>query len=324
MRTTDFQITTRDRMVLAATLYQGDAASGSQVALIAPATGARRTRYARFASFLAAQGWSVVTFDYRGIGGSRQQPEGTPAPTMQAWGELDLADVITWIHEHHRPSRLVAVTHSIGGQLLALAPNHHLVDAMVAVGVQKGYWRLWPGPRKYGVYLFFKLYIPLCVALFGRLPLRMAALDDLPPGVALDWARWCQYDDFLDAGRQSLRERFSRFRAPILALSFEDDIYFAPREAVDSLMERYYVNAPCLRCHIIPAAHGLEEVGHSGFFDREDFPQRWWLEVSNWLKSGTLEPPSMAEGDSLLARGTPLRKAPVSPGGVAITSVASG
>jgi len=42
------------------------------VAIINPATSVSCRYYSRFADYLHAHGWDVVTYDYRGIGESRQ------------------------------------------------------------------------------------------------------------------------------------------------------------------------------------------------------------------------------------------------------------
>jgi predicted alpha/beta hydrolase len=159
------------------------------------------------------------------------------------------------------------------------------------VAVQKGYWALWPSPRRYGVLAFFGLGVPLALRSMGRLPLRLVGLEDLPPGAARDWARWGLHDEFFDSSLRGQAKRFGDVRVPILGISVDDDYTYAPKPAVDWLYDRYYKNAPGVRCHIVPGDYGLGEVGHSGFFRSRVAPVVWWDDLSAWLAGATATDP---------------------------------
>ncbi len=59
-------LTAADGYALGATLY----GSGSRAVLVMSATGVPQSYYAKFAGYLAERGFTVLTFDYRGIGRS--------------------------------------------------------------------------------------------------------------------------------------------------------------------------------------------------------------------------------------------------------------
>jgi predicted alpha/beta hydrolase len=297
----EISVATRDGWWLAASLFRapGDAC---RVVLIAPAIGASRHRYAPFAAHLARRGWTAVTFDYRGMGESRARDAGAPDPTLVAWGEEDLSAMIDWIERELAPARITAVAHSIGGHLLGLARNHERLAAALAVSAPRHHWWLFTGFYRYLLYAFFRFTVPLLVALLGRLPMRLARLDDLPGLVALDWAHAALHDDSTLAPRwRRLREGFRRFTTPLLALSFEDDRRIAPRRTVEELLRTFYRHVPRWHLHVDPAAYQVPALGHSGFFDGVA-PPRWWDDVACWLASAP-EWPSCASGagSSLLA-----------------------
>ena len=275
-------ISTADGVVLAASVHEPAAASHG-VAILLPATGSDRHRYEAFASFFARQGWHAVTFDYRSIGESIVPQADMHLASMLAWGEQDLDAVIRWVRSRLAPRRLVLIGHSIGGQIIPFAASHRQVDAIVTVAAQKGHWRLFPAPQKYAVLGFFQIYIPLCLKLFGRVPLRFAGLDALTADVARDYARWTTNLPYYDADGTDLTPRFGDVRAPILALSFADDAQYAPKAAVDFLLQHYYVNAPTWRSHIDPRQLSLDGLGHSGFFDPAVCPPDLWKETAGWL-----------------------------------------
>ena len=67
----------------------GDPATARAGLLIAPAMGVEQRYYADFAQWMAAQGWLVLSFDYRGMGASR------PAGMLGSLKGLE-ADIRTW------------------------------------------------------------------------------------------------------------------------------------------------------------------------------------------------------------------------------------
>lgn len=256
-----------------------------RVAIFLAATGATQGRFAEYARHLAARGWHAVTFDYRSIGASPTPPDAHDKVSMRAWGREDLSAVIDWATQHLGDPAIALVTHSIGGQVAPLARNADRVRAMLAVAVQKGWYRLWPTWHRYAVFGFFRFYIPFFLRLRGDVPLRVVGLDPLQRGVAEDYARWTLRPDYLDERGESMHEAFARFRAPILSLSFEDDATYAPRPTVDRLFEAFYRNAPVLRAHIHPERFGVKTLAHSGFFDPAICPPAFWDETEGWLRA---------------------------------------
>lgn len=264
----------------------GGVISQPRAAIFLCATGASQGRFGHYARFLATRGWHAITFDYRSIGES-VTPEGAEhLVSMRAWGREDLSAVIDWACLQLDDPAIALVTHSIGGQIAALARNTDRVRAMLAVSVQKGYYRLWPTWRRYGVYAFFRLYVPCLLRIRNHVPLSWAVkhLDRLERGVAEDYARWTLRPDYLDEHGRSLDDAYERFAAPILSLSFEDDVIYAPKPTVDYLFERFYRNAPVLRAHVMPQQFGVQALAHSGFFKHEDCPPSFWDETESWLR----------------------------------------
>jgi predicted alpha/beta hydrolase len=280
----DCHIPARDGLLLGATVFEPATTGARKAILVASATGVKRARYRPFACFLAQQGWSVVTFDYRGIGDSRTAHVKQLEHTMFEWGEKDIAGVISWIDQTWSPASIAAVTHSIGGQVLPFAANHHRLRGMIAVGSQKGHWKLWSGFGALLCWAFFHA-IPVVVRLLGYLPMRFAGCEDLPPRAAREWGRWGTHHDFVDANGRSLNDHHASFTAPILALSFSDDLY-APPPAVEKLLE-FYRRAPREHRHFRPAQFGVKELGHSGFFVGPA-SERLWRMAAEWLDQTVL------------------------------------
>ncbi len=281
------RIPARDGFKLAATLFEPHSPKGPDAAwqddtlvLINSATAAPRGYYEPFARFLSNRGFAVLTYDYRGMGESRPRSLRGFDARLHQWGEQDLAGVLDWAVSRVQPRRLLAIGHSVGGQLVGLADNNERIDALMTVASQSGWYKLWPKSEHRRHALRWHVGVPLLSRLFGYVPGRLGIKEDLPGGVAREWAAWCRSPGFLLEGHEERRAGFERVSRPLLAFSFEDDD-FAPRAAVEWL-HRLYSNAQVTHRHFVPATSGLGEVGHFGFF-RERFRETLWKEAASWL-----------------------------------------
>jgi predicted alpha/beta hydrolase len=256
------RIPARDGFRLAATLYEP--APGQEldaVVLVNSATGAPRGYYDAYARYLAGQGFAVLTYDYRGMGGSRPKSLRGFRARMLQWGQEDQVGLIDWIRDHLRPRHLLVVGHSVGGQMVGLASNNDRVDALLTVAAQNGYLGHWPEQERWKLALRWYL-VTLVSWIFGYVPGSIGIKEDLPGGVAREWAAWCRRPGFLFQGHEERRGGFERFAKPFFAYSFEDDGY-APRAAVESLLGAYK-NARVTHRHVQPRELGAESIGHFG------------------------------------------------------------
>lgn len=262
---------------LAASVFES--AGSHTVVLVNAATGVPRQFYRNFACYVRDHGWTAVTYDYRGIGGSAPPSLRGFTARMRDWALIDMPAVIDWVSARYQPRRLFAVGHSFGGQGIGLIEQPGRIAAMVGVSAQSGYWGVQGGAEKYRAWLAVTVMIPVLTRLFGYFPWSsFAAGEDLPGGVALEWARWCRDRDYLLGDDTLPLERYDDFAAPILAYSIEDDDWGTAR-AVDDMMRAY---RDVTRRHLVPANYGLSRVGHMGFFRRGS--EAIWDEAMAWLE----------------------------------------
>lgn len=281
MHISKMSLTARDGFTLAGTLYE-PADDSERTVVISSAIAVRRRYYNPFASFLCSQGLRVITFDYRGIGDSLRSSIKEAKGTMRDWGENDLAGVLDSVATRWPHARLQVVGHSAGGQFVGLAPGNQRIHALLTVGAQSGYWRLWPWPRRYLFAILWYLLMPGLTRLLGYFPAKRLGLgEDLPSGVALEWARWCRSPAFIiDTDGSPLRKHFKTLARPILAYSIADDP-LAPQQAVEVLLS-YYSSASIEHRHIHPPDLGVAPLGHFGFF-RDKSQTTLWQDSLKWL-----------------------------------------
>ena len=268
-------LTAADGYRLSATLY-GER-SGKAV-LVLPATGVPQGYYAKFAAWLAQQGFRVLTFDDRGIGKSLQGVVRAVRARMRDWALLDAAAAMAGLEPF---SKIFLVGHSFGGQALGLLPAQERIAAALVVGSQSGYWRNWPPLGRAWMWPVTHFLLPGLATLHGYFPgSRFGFGEDLPKGVAIEWASWCRHPTYL-VGALRAEDAYARFAAPLRAYAFSDDP-FGPLPAVKKLLELYPASRSEVR-HLTPADLGVARIGHFGFF-REPFRDTLWREAREWLE----------------------------------------
>lgn len=279
--TEELRIVARDGRALAATTYAA-AGSAERVVIIHGATGVKRSYYDRYARFVASQGFLVLTFDYRGIGGSAGNDIRAESCDMRQWGEIDVASVIDAAARRYPGKRLLAVGHSAGGQLFGLADNNERVDALFAVSVQSGYWRHWSGLPRWRLALLWHVLMPGLVGALGYFPSRRFGFgEDLPGGVAREWARWCRHPEYLvDREGRPLRQYFEHYSGRIRACVVTDD-WMAPRAAIEALVS-WFVTARVEIGSLAPKDVGTRALGHFGYFRETGRPA--WQDGVEWLR----------------------------------------
>ena len=275
----------RDGYQLAAQLWlpSGDA-RGSVI--VSGATGVLERYYARYTSFLREQGYAVLTYDYRGIGGSRPASLRGSRIRWRDWGEYDFDAAVRWLRGRDPNGLLVSVGHSIGGFLPGFATAATQVDRFLSVGAQYAYWRDYAAAQRWQMFAKWHLFMPAVTALCGYFPgRRLGWLEDLPAGVALEWAfrRARLETSYPSHERDEVLQRFAAVRAPMLAVSLSDDEYGTP-----SAIERglsYYQNSLRTHVRLRPDELGLAQVGHFDLF-REHHREGFWRATLVWIDEG--------------------------------------
>jgi predicted alpha/beta hydrolase len=200
----------RDGYRLGATLYRA-AADVDRVVLVMAATGVPQEYYGKFATYLAERNCGVLTFDYRGIGRSLHSALRDVDASMEDWALLDGAAALDFLEHEFSPERKVSIVgHSFGGQSLGLLPRRHRIRAALIVGSQSGYWRKWPLLGRAWMWPATHLLLPIVPRLPGYLPMaRYGFGEDLPAGVAIQWASWCR-DPLYLVGALGVQAEFAR------------------------------------------------------------------------------------------------------------------
>ncbi|MGY3574632.1 alpha/beta hydrolase family protein [Bradyrhizobium sp. USDA 4504] len=269
----DIVVPAADGYPLAATLFL-PRGTRRQAVLINSATAVPRKVYRGFAGYLARRGAAVLTYDYRGTGGSRP---------MADWAALDATAAVSWMRERYRSLPFAYVGHSFGGQALGLLANNAEIPRALLIASQAAYWKLMASPERYRVVAFMTgVGLPLARTL-GYLPAWAGLGMDLPRGAFEQWRSWVMRERYLlDDATLTARENFPKFKGKLRALVMTDDTW-ATRPAVELLCSAFTSITPEI-ISIRPADAGAKAIGHLGFF-RSDHRDALWRGAAEWIEA---------------------------------------
>src|SRR3982075_3507849 len=236
----DITFPAADGYLLGATLFLPRGAKRHAV-LINSATAVPRKIYRGFAGYLARRGCAVLTYDYRGTGGSRQkslvgynQPRSLVGfkASMSDWAALDVTAAVAWMRERYNNLPLNYVGHSFGGHAMGLLPNNSEVSRALLIAAQAGYWKLMASPERYRVYAMLNFVGTPLTHLLGYAPGWTGLGLDLPKHAFLQWVSWVMSERYMfDDSELKAAANFPHYQGALRALCISDDPW-ATRPAV--------------------------------------------------------------------------------------------
>jgi len=244
--------------------------------IISAATGVKKEFYINFGKFLRDNGYRVLLYDYRGIGGSAPADMKSSTNYMHEWGTLDMNAVLNYMVIKKGCSGIIWLGHSIGAQLVGFLGNKHHVRKVIAINAAVGYWGYFPYPMKMMIWILWNIASPVMIKLYGHGVMKKIGWgENLPPNALLEWRSWCMsktyYMDFLKKEIRS--DRFYNFTIPITAIYTSDDYIANDRSA--PLMMQFFPNAPCRLIKLDVHKYTEQKVGHTGLF-RKRFQSILW------------------------------------------------
>ncbi len=276
----DIRFPADDGYSLAATIYLPRGERRNAV-LISSAAAVPRRLYRDFAGYLCSRSCVVLTYDYRGIGGSRPRSIAGFEARMADWADKDAAGAVAWMRARYKTLPLSYVGHSFGGQALGLLPNNDQIARALLIAAQAGHWRLFSSPERYRVFVLLNfLGVPLA-NVAGYVPGKIGLGEDMPKGVFLQWVKWVMspryyFDDVSLIGLAN----YPHYRHPLMALCIADDPWATP--AAVQLLCAGFTNVSADIVTVEPRDTGVRRIGHFGFF-RPDHRDTLWKKAADWL-----------------------------------------
>ena len=239
--------------------------------------------YLNFCTHFCEADYTVIMFDYRGVGESRPKHLRGFNASIIDWGRLDMPGVLGWADKTYPNQKKFIIAHSMGGQVIGLMNNINLLNGIVVIAGSYGNWKNYSGSNKYFSAIIWCAYFPLATKLFGYLPLKRFGMgEDLPAGAAKDLWNWCwgNYTHSEIMERNKIKNYYHDIKKPIMAYFIEDDSVTTARTIP---MFRADFSSALLDIEIIkPSGIGAEKIGHYGFFS-ERLKDRLWNRPLDWI-----------------------------------------
>ncbi len=278
----DIEILCKDKFAIAARLFKPKTLKAA--VLIAPATGIKKEFYQSFATFLSENGYAVLTFDNRGIGGSVGPSINEDSYSLFNWGKLDMTASLNHLMRVFPDIKYHLVGHSAGGQLVGLMENAEDLTSIFNFACSSGSLRNMPYPFKLQAHFFMNIFIPLSNSLFGHTKSQWVGMGEpLPKIVASDWRRWCNGQGYvaMDFGSRILDHAYDELELPSLWLHASDDS-IANVENVKEMIG-VYKNISADIITLSPQELSYKDIGHMKFFRSKR--KGLWKYAVDWFKT---------------------------------------
>ena len=272
-------LTTEAGHNLAVNLFRAE--NPKAVVVVAGAMGVAQYHYAKFCLWLSTQGYSVVTFDYHGMGASVGEGVRHCSSGILDWAKYDCPRVIDFAQSVSTQSELIWIGHSVGGQIVGMLPSAYAakLTRVVTIACGSGYWLENALPLKRKAWLLWFFVAPISTFLYGYFPgKRLNMVGDLPKTVMQQWRRWCLNPEYsVGAEGPQMRASYAAVTTPIISLSFSDDEMMS-RKNINSL-HGFFTSSPKTMIRIKPQDIGLKRIGHLGWFKEKLKEQLWQKHV---------------------------------------------
>jgi predicted alpha/beta hydrolase len=272
---------TDDKIQIVAHLFKPEKCN-HKVLLINSATGVKQQIYFSFAQFFAEKGFTVITYDYRGIGLSKPQKMRNFKSSMRVWGSQDyraLTQFIIKIFPYHQK---FCLGHSVGALILGMNEDSEIFDEFFFVGTQNAYignlkWR-----TKIEALLGFGIVQPVSTELLGYFPAHWFGLgESLPKNCAYDWRILILNPKSTNKLLLKTEDFSKDLKQKVFVIQAEDDAWLTEK-GVKSLLNDTYPNLKP-RYRLIKTSESEKgEIGHVNFF--RSYNKNLWEIILNELK----------------------------------------
>lgn len=257
---------TSDNFPISVKIFEPEISIG-KLLLINSATGVKQQVYFSFARYFAEKGFTVITYDYRGIGESKPQKMRGFEASMRIWGIQDFKAVTGFIKDQYRDYTKFCLGHSVGALILGMNEDSAMFSKLIFVATQDAYIGHLRWQVAVTAALGFGIALPLSVMLKGYFPAHRFGLgESLPKGTAYDWRTLILHKKSTSRLLEKIDNDFSKnLNQETLIIHAEDDPWVTMK-GMESLMNSAYPNLKKTYREIKVSESPKKEVGHINFF----------------------------------------------------------
>jgi predicted alpha/beta hydrolase len=271
-------LTTKDHIQLVAHLFKPEKSNG-KIILINSATGVKQQVYFSFAQFFTENGFTVITYDYSGIGLSKPLKMGNSDASMRSWGNEDFKTATEFIIKNFPDYKKYCVGHSVGALIIGMNEYSEIFEQFVFVATQNAFIGNLKWKTKLEAFFGFGLAQPFFTEVFGYFPANWFGLgESLPKNCAYDWRTLIL--NRKSTGKLLLKTKdYSKgLSQKVLVLYAEDDVWLTEK-GVKSLLNEVYPNLKPDYRLLKTSESEKGEIGHVNFF--RSYNKKLWDIILN-------------------------------------------
>ncbi|BAP33061.1 alpha/beta hydrolase fold protein [Chryseobacterium sp. StRB126] len=273
-------LTTEDHASLTAHLFQPEKNNG-KLLLMNSATGVKQQVYFSFAKYFAEQGFTVITYDYRGIGLSKPENMKGFHGSMRIWGSKDYKTLTTYIKNKFPEHRKFCLGHSVGALILGMNKDSEMFEELIFVGTQNAFVGNLRLKTKIEAYLGFGIVQPLTTSLLGYFPANWFGLgESLPKNCAYDWRTLILNKKSTNRLLEKIDDYSKNLTQKVFVVRAEDDVWLTEK-GVLSLLNNTYPNLKPTYRLVKTTESEKKEIGHVNFF--RNYNHKLWDIILNEL-----------------------------------------
>ncbi len=256
---------TTDNFPITAHIFYPEKSNG-QLLLINSATGVRQQVYFSFAKSFSAKGFTVITYDYRGIGLSKPEKLKGFRASMRTWGAEDYKMMTDYIKIHFNGYKKYGLGHSVGALIIGMNKDSEIFDKFIFVGTQNAFVGNLKLKTKIEAYLGFGLVQPLITSWLGYFPAHWFGLgESLPKNCAYDWRTLILNKKSTGRLLEKTDDYSKNLTQEVFVIRAEDDAWLSEK-GVRSLLNDTYPNLKPKYRLISTFESEKGEIGHINFF----------------------------------------------------------
>lgn len=267
-------LSTKDEIQITAHLFKPEK-SNHKLLLINSATGVKQQIYFSFAQFFADKGFTVITYDYRGIGLSKPHKMRGFKASMRIWGTEDFKTLTDFIQKNYPNHQKFCLGHSVGALILGMNKDSQIFDKFIFVNTQDAYIGNLPFKVKMTAALGFGLALPISTFLLGYFPSHWFGLGEtLPKGVAFDWQTLILNKKSTSRLFEKIDDNYSKNLTQKTFIIHAEDDPWVTKKGMESLMNKAYPNLKKAYREVKVSESEKGEIGHINFF--RSFNKNLW------------------------------------------------
>lgn len=277
----DLALQTPDNFPIKIHVFEPENSNG-KLLLINSATGVKQQIYFSFAKHITEKGFTVITYDYRGIGESKPEKMKNFKASMRIWGTSDFKTVTDFIKTHYNGYQKFCLGHSVGALILGMNEDSTIFQKFIFIATQDAYIGNLSFKVAITAFLGFGIALPVTTKLFGYFPAHHFGLgESLPKGVAFDWQTLILHKKSTRRLFEKTGKDFSKNLTQKTFVIHAEDDSWVTKKGMENLMTKSYPNLNPEYREIKIFESEKREIGHINFF--RSFNKNLWKIVLNEL-----------------------------------------